>query len=275
MPGLVVTDPNEFLLAFHATYPGATSQALARGRGPDGRSSYELLAAPAEAERTILDLGCGDGFLLALIAGRALAGTRLLGVDMSREELNAAAARAELADASLLCARGDALPLADASVDWGISHLAFMLMTDIDAVAVELRRVLRVGGRFSAIVGGGPTEGQDAFALFLDLFQEVYAAATTRAPRLGDKRARHGQGFAELFADGFAAPTESVLEMRYDGDVDAVWDTLRATYELFVLSDDAIAGLEERFKARAAEIADDEGIVACTMRMRHIEVIRI
>jgi hypothetical protein len=45
-----------FLKAFHAEHPAVTGDALAGGRGPDGRSSYELLSDRVVGHRRVLDL---------------------------------------------------------------------------------------------------------------------------------------------------------------------------------------------------------------------------
>ena len=259
--------------AFHAAHPGVTSAVMAAGQSAAGGSSYEVLAARAAGCDAVMDLGCGDGYLLERVS--ALSGVRrMVGIDMSLAELLAARNRPALAAVSLVAARGDALPLAPDSVDCVLSHLAFMLMSRIDRAADEIGRVLRSGGRFAAVVGGGPTDTGDAFDVFLALFRDVYAASERKAPRLGDKRARHGDGFAELFDDGFDAPTETLLTIRLDDSADTVWQLLAASYELFVLDAGAIAGLRDRFLAAAAQLADAAGDVPCAMRMRLIEVVR-
>jgi hypothetical protein len=43
---VTTTAAEEFLRSFHAQHPGVTSNCLARGRLPDGRSTYEALATP-------------------------------------------------------------------------------------------------------------------------------------------------------------------------------------------------------------------------------------
>lgn len=133
-----------FLIDFHARFPGATGQALGnvavRCGGRGFASSYELLAAqvPADSKR-VLDVACGDGVLLALIAARC-PGARLAGIDMSAAEL--AAARTRLGgQAELVECRAQQLPFADGTFDALTSHMALMLMDDMPVVLRELRRV--------------------------------------------------------------------------------------------------------------------------------------
>ncbi len=92
---------------FHARYAGAATRVFGTGRTPGGAASYDLLVREVVGA-DVLDLGCGDGSLLA----RMPTGLRLTGVDMSPEEL--AAARDRDLPATFIEARAQALPLADA-----------------------------------------------------------------------------------------------------------------------------------------------------------------
>lgn len=71
---------------------------------------------------------------------------------MSATELQAAHTR--LANRSvLLNERAQCLSIATGSVDAVVSHLALMLMSDIEQVLEEIHQVLAKGGQLSAIVG--------------------------------------------------------------------------------------------------------------------------
>jgi ubiquinone/menaquinone biosynthesis C-methylase UbiE len=257
--------PDQLLRAYHARYPGATALAFAGGRTEDGRSSYQLLADLPRAGDRVLDLGCGDGHLLELLIGRGC--RELVGIDMSPEELARAAQRPALRGVRLVEARAHELPLPAGSFDWAVSHLAFMLMSEVEAVVAELARVVRPGGRFAALVGGGPADGEDdGFALFLRLFQEVYEQLPDKPPRIGDRRTREAGGFAELFRPetGFdAGIEETAVTVRLDAGAARVWDIVASMYEMLVVPPDRAAALRERFLAAATE-----GVVRCAMRCR-------
>jgi trans-aconitate methyltransferase len=108
-----------------------------------GEPLLELLA-PQPQER-ILDLGCGDGALTALLAARA----SVVGIDASAEQVAAARARglaAEVAD-------GARLDFA-AEFDAVFSNAALHWMCDPDAVIAGVWRALKPGGRFVAECGG-------------------------------------------------------------------------------------------------------------------------
>ncbi|HEU5059090.1 MAG TPA: class I SAM-dependent methyltransferase [Kofleriaceae bacterium] len=265
--------PDQLLRAYHARHPGATARAFADGRAPDGRSTYQLLAdlpAPADA---VLDLGCGDGHLLELLVARGC--REVTGVDMSPEELVAADARPALAGVRLLEARAQALPLPDASFDWVLSHMAFMLMSDVEVVVAELARVLRPGGRFAAVVGGGPAEEDDGFALFLGLYQVEHASLADPPPRIGDRRTREAAGFASLFhpGTGFAAGVEEIaLTVRHDGSAERVWDIVASAYGMLLVAPDRRAAMRERFLAEA--VRGEDGLVRCALRYRLLTAAR-
>ncbi|SOE45659.1 Methyltransferase domain-containing protein [Burkholderia sp. D7] len=95
MSGLSTAE--SYLHDFHQRVVGSTTAAFASlpttTNGVTHRSSYDLLASliPAGPKPVrVLDVGCGDGHLLGLLAERKQPGLRLIGVDMSQGELDAA-----------------------------------------------------------------------------------------------------------------------------------------------------------------------------------------
>jgi SAM-dependent methyltransferase len=95
----------------------------------------------------ILDLGCGDGQLTALIAAT---GARVRAVDASAEMVAAASARG--LDAQQ--ASAESLPFRNSSFDAVFSNAVLHWVRDQDAMMREVRRVLKPGGRFVAEMGG-------------------------------------------------------------------------------------------------------------------------
>ncbi|QJR35458.1 class I SAM-dependent methyltransferase [Gemmatimonas groenlandica] len=93
----------------------------------------------------LLDVGCGTGALLEQLHRRAPS-ARLIGVDATVGML--LRARARLAPAVLLVeSTGEALPLADASVQSVVSTSALHYMEDAPRALREMHRVLAPGGR--------------------------------------------------------------------------------------------------------------------------------
>jgi SAM-dependent methyltransferase len=121
-----------------------------------------LLAAVGEARpERILDVGCGDGALAALLTA-----PQVVCVDQSVAAVEAA--RARRLDASRADVRN--LPFADASFDvvmcnWTLYHVA-----DLDRALSEIARVCRPGGRF---VGAYNLPGH---------LEEVWSAVGNRLP---------------------------------------------------------------------------------------------
>jgi ubiquinone/menaquinone biosynthesis C-methylase UbiE len=95
-----------------------------------------------------LDVGCGAGNLAELAAG---AGAQVTGVDLSPRLVEVAKARAEAAGYDIEYRVGDAenLDVPDASFDKVTSSVAMIFAPDHDAVAREVARVTRPGGRLA------------------------------------------------------------------------------------------------------------------------------
>lgn len=110
------------------------------------KRSFVRMAAP-RAGQTIVDLAGGTGDVAALMAGP----DRLVAVcDPSVPMMAAGRARGDAAHAHVhwLAGTGERLPLADASVDTLTIAFGIRNVTRIEEALVEIRRVLRPGGRF-------------------------------------------------------------------------------------------------------------------------------
>ncbi|MGZ4968389.1 MAG: malonyl-ACP O-methyltransferase BioC [Methylobacter sp.] len=94
---------------------------------------------------TLLDLGCGTGFLTA----KLLKFTRpVIALDIALPMLQVT--RAKLADSSsvsYLCADAEQLPLAEKTVDGVFSNLALQWCVNLGAVFADIKRVLKPGAQ--------------------------------------------------------------------------------------------------------------------------------
>jgi SAM-dependent methyltransferase len=104
-----------------------------------------------EEAATVLDLGCGAGTDLLIVAQMVGPSGHVIGVDMTPGMLSLAMASARamgIADrAELHEALIESLPLPDEEVDIVISNGVVDLVPDKDAVFAEIDRVLKPGGR--------------------------------------------------------------------------------------------------------------------------------
>ncbi|MCE3033565.1 class I SAM-dependent methyltransferase [Streptomyces sp. CMSTAAHL-2] len=251
----------EFLRAFHAVRPAVTAEAFGRGRGPDGRSSYELLRDRVAGHRRVLDLGCGDGLLLELLARDG--GRELAGVDLSPRSLALARRRPALSAARLHTGRAQELPFAEGSFDACVSHLALMLMGDIEQVAAEVARVLAPGGVLACVMGGGAVGGE-AYERFVRLLRRAGEETTARIPALGDKRARSREGLEEVLRPvGFGEVEWETVPIDIGGTLEQVWESMSGLYDLAPMAEDAVARLHRDFLTEVADLVTPDGIVPC------------
>lgn len=118
-----------------------TQYAAARpGYPPELFSTIEELAGRSLAGATVVDVGAGTGIATRLLRDR---GAHVIAVEPG--PAMGAELRATQPDTPLLCAVGDALPLATASVDFVMYAQAFH-WTDPTRSVPEALRVLRPGG---------------------------------------------------------------------------------------------------------------------------------
>lgn len=263
-----------FLRAFHAEHPAVTAEAFGGGRAPDGRSSYEILCQRVAGSRRVLDLGCGDGLLLEHLARSE--GRRLAGVDLSPESLALARRRPSLSEVRLEEGRAQRLPFDDDSFDACVSHMALMLMAEIDQVAAEVARVLSPGGVLACVLGGGAVGGE-AYERFVTLLRSVVGEAppSRRIPALGDGRTRSRDGLDEILGQaGFTATDWETVPIDLSGSAGEVWEVVSRVYDLGPLDRAAVERLRAGFLAEAEEMAGPDGRVPCGFRI-HVATARL
>jgi trans-aconitate methyltransferase len=191
------------------------------------------LLNPQPGER-ILDLGCGTGHLTAGIAER---GAEVVGTDASAEMV--AAARDAYPAMTFLVMRGEELTC-DAPFDAVFSNAALHWMPEADAVAENIARALKPGGRLVAEFGGKGNVHHVTEALLAALRAEAPDTAPSLPwyfPSVGEYAAlleRHG--LEVTFAALFDRPTP------LDGE-----DGLRAWFRMF--ADGVLAALPAERRA--------------------------
>ncbi|MEO1063414.1 MAG: methyltransferase domain-containing protein [Actinomycetota bacterium] len=150
---------------------------LARSHDMDRRRSHVLAAlAPVPGDR-VIEVGCGGGLLLREL-GRATAPDGVaLGVDISRDQVDAAARTcADVPHVRVEVASATALSADDGSFDASVSTQVLEYVVDVDVAVRELARVTRHGGRLvnvatnwsSLMISGGDARLNDVFVAAWD-----------------------------------------------------------------------------------------------------------
>jgi len=248
------------LRAVHHDHPGFTEACAGQCRDAEGRTSYEWLAEAVEPERhhALLDLACGSGALLSILDARLPSDTRLIGLDMSPDELELARARLPEGRADLIEGRAQHLDsLADGSVDAVLCHWALTLMDPVAPVLAEIARVLAPGGRFAAIVDG-PADTAPGYAAVNDLIYGHVQAALPAYGRieLGDPRVRNADDLLTLagatFSDCALRVETGVVRLRGPADLLAR-EAAGFFYAAFALDSEARAAMLRDLAALLAE----------------------
>ncbi len=252
----------DHLLAVHRDHAGFTESCARRCRDDQGRNSYEWLADVVDPahHRRVLDLACGSGPLLELCWRRFGGAIELTGVDMSADEL--ALARERLPDRAVALYEGMAQDLEvieEASLDVVLCHWALTLMDPVVPVLEEVRRLLRAGGVFAAIIDGETSlaPGYDAVCeiIFARVQREVPGYGTVD---LGDARVRKSSDILslarEVFPEAQIVIEPSVFRLEATPAILAR-EAAGFFYASFVLSAEGREGmlkdLEALFAARA------------------------
>jgi SAM-dependent methyltransferase len=261
-----MASPTEiYLQEFHQRHAGATSAAFGNLRAKSLRqeyaSSYHALTSlvPTSAEpQTVLDLACGDGQLLKILHDRNQSSLRLVGVDMSQGELDAA--RALLPEkVQFLNERAQQLSLNTGSVDWVLSHMAMMLMDDIEHVLTEVRRVLRRGGRLAAIVGRTFLLGE-VNEIFLDVFRPIARADLLPLP-FGDPRTRSESGWSALLRQHFEDVRFEDIDVSWEPTPEKLWLALTETYDIDRLTASAREHLQGELLSALVHLQRADGTI--------------
>lgn len=94
---------------------------------------------------TLLDLGCGTGFLTSELLGFA---QPIIALDIALPMLQVTRTKlVDTSNVSYVCADAEQLPLAEQIVDGVFSNLALQWCVNLDAVFTDIKRVMKPGGR--------------------------------------------------------------------------------------------------------------------------------
>jgi SAM-dependent methyltransferase len=121
------------------------------GPGPEGVSPIEVLLSSVVSARPskVIEIGCGTGHFARSVMD-ALPEVDYLATDISAAMVEATSSLGVPSQQ----AAGDALPFADDTFDGAVAAWMLYHVPDLDGTLVELRRVLRDGGRLSVATNG-------------------------------------------------------------------------------------------------------------------------
>jgi len=196
----------------------------------------------------VLDLCCGDGFLLTHLHAR---GVRAQGIDLSPGEVAAAQARGMNARVG----RAQRLPYPRHRFDAVVSTWALMLLDDLELVLAEVLRVLRPGGRLHAVIGTGspPVEG-NRWPEVVDL---IRATPRPGMVPLGDRRARDPDALAQLLAAaGFTGIDVEVHPYDLSGTAEQAVALADAMYDAAWMGSADRAAMAEAIRERLSPLTN-------------------
>lgn len=259
----------------HLPHPGGGREASPRRLGSDtvtfaitgdaydrymGRYSVRLAPvliefAGIEPGARVLDVGCGPGALTRALAD-LLGADHVAAVDPSQSLLDVCAERVPGADVRL--GPAETLPWAADSFDAALSQLVVNFMSDADAGAAEMRRVVRPGGTVASCTW----DYRDGMTM-LRTFFDAANALDPDAPDEG--RTMRFQGADDLRGLWEAAGLEAVetgpltVEAAY-ADFDDFWEPFTlgvgpGGQYCSSLSDDARRNLREECRRRLGDPA--------------------
>jgi SAM-dependent methyltransferase len=196
----------DYVDRFHTAMPVANETLFSSLRTPGGLSSYGVLAhaAAAAGGRSVLDVGCGNGFLMDDLLDAFPAEAVFHGVDMCASEIAEGCARYERRPQVVLTqARAEALPFDDGAFDIVVSHQLFNFLPDPLPALAEAFRVLRPGGAFVFVTNRRMPKHEST--IYQQLYRAALATVRERYPRLvlpvmEDPRIYTEDGIRELLA---------------------------------------------------------------------------
>jgi SAM-dependent methyltransferase len=218
----------EYLQGWHDRHPGATSAMLDSLTDEVGRNSYDVLAEVIQdGDEPVLDLACGDGYLLELLHPNHVC----VGMDWNTAELDAACRRIGHG-APLARANAAGLPVATSAFGAVTCHYALMLLQPLEGVLAEVARVLRPDGLLATMLPAPPPENTpNPISVFRAAWQEVSGNYPVDIPPIQDDRALQLESLERLLANaGFSSALAQSFSASKPMTVDEASRFLLLTY---------------------------------------------
>ncbi len=268
-------DWEAYLIETHHRAPGMSPEAFAHLKNSDGHNSYEeLVHKISGSPTTILDLACGDGYLVEKLAHR-FPQSKYIGLDMSEGELAVARERNIPSAVEWIHGRAQALPLGDNSVEVITCHMAFMLMQPIEPVLKEIARVLKLGGKFMSVIGSPENAGsfdeevrKVMSGFFMEHIPEIKNVVT------GDKRVKTKEELSGLLKPvGLTLETVEDQNFETTGTPEEFWQITKNMYFIDLLSPSHRSALKQCILDLAKNHADSSGELTFGYRRRFLTIV--
>ncbi len=260
---MILIEPVKFLKDFHNRSPGLSPVLFSDLLVDKQKSSYDLISNLATSNsnpgEVVLDLACGDGYLLERIS-RLDKGLRLVGIDISEKELEIASERLKENSANFIQCDARSLPLATQSVNSIVCHMALMLVNPIGEALREISRVLTPGGKFYAVISAhGSTAG--LLPTFMRCLQSACKRENISPIVFSEDKLHNPETAFKLFNEHFSGLADlSVQKVELKSPIDSAsaWTKLTAMYDFSRLSDYNIKIFRDDFLNQAELLESTE-----------------
>ncbi|HEX8807053.1 MAG TPA: class I SAM-dependent methyltransferase, partial [Candidatus Aquilonibacter sp.] len=258
------------LITFHRAFRG--DGGLSLFHTDIGETSYRAAAQRvrmlAPDARDVLDIGCGDGKLLAEIASEFDNDVNLHGVDLSDDQV--ARARASLPLATIRCADA-ADDLGKARFDVIVAHFSLLIMTRVRRVLTNTAAALRPGGTV-ALLTEDPSVPDSIFALVRSgLVPVVHHLPGLRMAIPEREPVERDDALLTLLEDvGLRDHHVERFTMRAVLSRDQLWDFARSTYLVGLLEDAVQRELRTSLEAQAGAALSEDGRIPVTLPLRFV-----
>ena len=264
-----------FLKKFHRAKPSCTSRNFTMAKNSKGQTSYHSIVETLQAHRSegpILDLACGDGFLLEKLVDAGWSTSQLFGLDMSEEELRVAKSRPVLSGVDLQLGNARQLPYGSQKFSAVSCHLALMLMPNVAEVILEISRVLKKKGVFVAIVSKSLLPSRPVQFYRDHLNELLHQEGQDSLGALGDPAVNEESGLHSLFSENMNFSrlelSDEMVELR--GSPTQLADSMLELYGHFMLSETGQIELHRRLCDEWNQIESDHEQLSYQIGLRKI-----
>lgn len=137
-------------LEFNDWATAGRGPSMEKGHRPVGEQAIDLMGI--QPSSIVIDIGCGSGWAARLMAERAHEG-RVVGIDVSDEMIRVAReSSASLPNVAFQVSSAEKLPFETGGFTHAFSMESLYYYADIPTALMEIRRVLRTGGRFVTVL---------------------------------------------------------------------------------------------------------------------------